>query len=132
MQVCISFRPEITEEVEQYIKATLPEIINNVLLEDTTQLNRMITECVKGYIKGTITELMQGKDFRNFLRDKIMEQVGMKDEISRCDVLQKIEKLCCGNLPKDELLASDDLQLTDEGILSKRIMEAIERGNNGN
>lgn len=28
MQVSISFKPEITQEVEQYIKDVLPEVIN--------------------------------------------------------------------------------------------------------
>ena len=79
MQVSISFKPEITQEVEQYIKDVLPEVINKTLLEDPTQLNGIIRECVSGYIKGTITNLIQGKDYRSFLRDRIMEQIGMKD-----------------------------------------------------
>lgn len=48
------------------------------------------------------------------------------------EIIRKIKELCCGSLSKDELLTSNDLYLTDEGILSKRIMETIERGNNGN
>lgn len=79
MQVSISFKPEITQEVEQYIKDVLPEVINKTLLEDPTQLNGIIRECVRGYIKGTITSLIQDKDYRSFLRDRIMEQIGVKD-----------------------------------------------------
>lgn len=79
MQISISIKPEITEEVEEYIKDILPEVINKTWLDDPTQLNGIIRECVRGYIKGTITDLIQGKDYRSFLRDKIMEQIGMKD-----------------------------------------------------
>ncbi len=83
MYLTIDFKPEKTEELEKYIKAVLPEAINEAIFKDINRLNAIITECVRGYIKGTITELMQGKDFRNFLRDRIMEQIGMKDETLR-------------------------------------------------
>lgn len=53
--------------------------------------------------------------------------MGIKNEYN---ILNKIEELCCGSLSKDELLGSDDLHLTEEGILSKKIVEIIERGKN--
>lgn len=78
MYLSVNIEPEKTKELEWYIKAVLPEIINEKLFEDKNKLNAMIRECVKGQIKATINDLMQGKDFRDFLRDKVMEQIGMK------------------------------------------------------
>lgn len=78
MYLTVGFNPEKTKEIEDYIKALLPEIINENIFADKNKLKTMINECVKGQIKATINDLMQGKDFRDFLRDKIMEEIGMK------------------------------------------------------
>ena len=79
MYISLNIEPEKTKELEWYIKSVLPEIINEKLFEDKNKLNAMIRECVKGQIKATINDLMQGKDFRDYLRDQIMEQIGMKE-----------------------------------------------------
>lgn len=79
MYLSVNIEPEKTKELEWYIKAVLPEIINEKLFEDKNKLNAMIRECVKGQIMATINNLMQEKEFRIFLRDKIMEQIGMKE-----------------------------------------------------
>lgn len=128
MYLTIGLESEKTKELEQYIKIILPEIINENIFADKKELNSLIWECVKGHLKATINELMHGKDFRDYLRDKILKQIKMDN---KQDVLTEIEQLCCGNLPKDELLASDELHLTEEGVLSKKIPEIIERGKNG-
>ena len=80
MYISLSLEPEKTKELEQYIKAILPEIINEHLFEDTNSLRKMINECVKGQIKAHINDILQGKDFRNFLRDKIMQEIGTNDK----------------------------------------------------
>lgn len=76
----IEVEPKITYELEQYVKSELPHIINENLFEDRKELNRLIQECVKGQIKANINDLMQGKDFREFLRDRIAENIGMKEK----------------------------------------------------
>ena len=82
MYLTISLDVEKTKELEQYIKAILPEIINENIFKDQNKLKSMINECVKGQIKATINDLMQGKDFRDYLRDKIMQEIGMnKSEV---------------------------------------------------
>lgn len=77
MYVTVSLEAEKTKELEQYIKAILPEIINENIFKDQNRLKSMINECVKGQIKATINDLMQAKYFRDFLRDKIMQEIGM-------------------------------------------------------
>lgn len=78
MYITVSLEPEKTKELEAYIKAVLPEIINENIFADTNKLKQLINECVKGQIKATINDLMQGKEFRHYLRDEIMIQIGMK------------------------------------------------------
>lgn len=80
MYLSINLSPEKTKELELYIKAILPEVINENIFADTNKLKSLINECVKGQIKATINDLMQGQDFRNFLRNKILEQIGMKEK----------------------------------------------------
>ena len=82
MYLSVNIEPEKTKELEWYIKSVLPEIINEKLFEDKNKLNAMIRECVKGQLMATINNLMQEKEFRNFLRDKVMEQIGMKENKS--------------------------------------------------
>ena len=78
MYITINLSVEQTKEIEKYIKAILPEIINENLFQDQNKLKSMINECVRGQIKATINDLMQGRDFRDYLRDKIMQEIGMK------------------------------------------------------
>lgn len=77
MYLTVSLDPQKTKELEQYIQDVLPEIINENLFKDQNKLKSMVNECVKGQIKATINDLMQGKDFRDYLRNKIMEEIGM-------------------------------------------------------
>lgn len=78
MYITVGLNPEKTKEIEDYIKAVLPEIINENIFADTNKLKTMINDCVKGQIKATINDIMQGKDFRDYLRNQVMEQIGMK------------------------------------------------------
>lgn len=77
MYLTVGLEPQKTKELEQYIQDVLPEIINENLFKDQNKLKSMVNECVKGQIKATINDLMQGKDFRDYLRNKIMEEIGM-------------------------------------------------------
>lgn len=76
----IDLEPYSTTELEKYIKAKLPEQLNEALFQDKTYLDKVIKDCVKGQIKSCITELLQGKDFRNFLRDKIAREIGLEQQ----------------------------------------------------
>lgn len=77
MYLTIGLNPEKTKELEGYIKSILPEIINENIFADQNKLKQMINECVKGQIKATINDLMQGKDFRDYLRNQVMQHIGI-------------------------------------------------------
>ena len=75
MYLNFSFTPELTEEIEEYIKQQLPSIINEEVFQDENRLRSMIRDSVRGQLKSLISELLQGRDFREYLRDKIWEQI---------------------------------------------------------
>lgn len=77
MYLTISLEPEKTKELEQYIKIMLPEIINENIFKDENKLKSLINDCVRSQIKAVINDLMNEKDFRNYLRDKVKKQIGM-------------------------------------------------------
>ena len=82
MYITVGLNAEKTKELDDYIKQILPEIINENIFADTNKLKQLINECVRGQIKATINDLMQGKEFRDYLRDEIMVQIGMKQRRS--------------------------------------------------
>lgn len=68
---------KLSENLQEQIRQ---ETINNateILLKDQTELNKIIRECVKGALRANITEILQCKDYRNFLRDKIAKEIGL-------------------------------------------------------
>ena len=69
-----------TEELEKFVKAKLPEELNEALFRDKNFLSKTIQAAVRGQIRSNITEILQGKDYRNFLRDKISKEIGMGSE----------------------------------------------------
>lgn len=69
-----------TEELEKFVKAKLPEELNEALFQDKNFLSKTIQAAVRGQIRSTITEILQGKDYRNFLRDKISKEIGIGSE----------------------------------------------------
>lgn len=75
MYLNFNFTPELTEEIKEYVKQQMPSIINEEIFQDENKLRSMIRDAVKGQIKSLICELLQGRDFRDYLRDKIWEQI---------------------------------------------------------
>ena len=69
-----------TEELTNYVKIMLPDALNEALFQDKNYLNKVIKDAVKGQIRSTITEILQGKSYRDFLRDKIAKEIGMIDD----------------------------------------------------
>lgn len=79
MFISTSFRLEHEEEIEKYIKEKLPELIKDEIFKDENKLNELIRQCVRGQLKSMITEILQGKDYKDFIRDKVMTEMGMKE-----------------------------------------------------
>ena len=75
MLLNFSFTPELTEEIKEYVQQQLPSIINEEIFQDENKLRSMIRDAVRGQIKSLISELLQGRDFREYLGDKIWEQI---------------------------------------------------------
>lgn len=78
MYISTSFQLENEEEIEKHIREKLPELIKDEIFRDENKLNELIRQCVRGQIKSTITEILQGKDYKDFIRDKVMTEMGMK------------------------------------------------------
>ena len=75
MYLNFRFTPELTEEIKDYVKKQMPSIINEEIFQDENKLRSMIRDSVRGQLKSLISELLQGRDFREYLRDKIWEQI---------------------------------------------------------
>lgn len=78
MYINTSFQLENEEEIEKHIREKLPELIKDEIFRDENKLNELIKQCIRGQIKSTITEILQGKDYKDFIRDKVMTEMGMK------------------------------------------------------
>ena len=78
MYISTSFQLEHEEEIEKYVKEKLPELIKDEIFKDANKLNELIRQCVRGQLKSMITEILQGKDYKDFIRDKVMTEMGMK------------------------------------------------------
>ena len=75
LRVNLDFESIQTEELTNYVKTMLPDALNEALFQDKNYLNRVIKEAVKGQLRSCITEILQEKDYRDFLRDKIAKEI---------------------------------------------------------
>lgn len=73
----------ISEQAKIKLKSLIEEtVLNNVelILKDEELINKLISESLKGSIKSIITEILQSKDYRNILRDRILKQLNLESE----------------------------------------------------
>lgn len=73
---------EMSKEGEQKLTKLIEEtVLNNVeiILKDNDFLNKLINESLKGTIKAQICEILQTKNYRNLLRDRLMKQLGIEE-----------------------------------------------------
>lgn len=75
MYINLKLDEHITQEIENYIKEQLPILINEYFFSNPIELNKIIRECLKGQLKATACEIFQGKEIRNILAERIMEQL---------------------------------------------------------
>lgn len=75
MYISVNYSTEELKILDDIVKSRLPQILGEEILKDENKLRALIRESVRGQLRSTITEILQGKDYRNFLRDKIMEQL---------------------------------------------------------
>nr|DAZ25015.1 MAG TPA: hypothetical protein [Caudoviricetes sp.] len=79
MHISTTLQLENQAEIAEHIKKKLPELIKEELFSDESRLRYLIKQCVQGQIKSTITEILQGKGYKDFIRDKVMTEMGMKN-----------------------------------------------------
>ncbi len=58
------------------------EVLNNIeiILKDKNYIDKLVAESLKGSIKSIICEILQSKNYRNILRDRIMQQLKLEQE----------------------------------------------------
>lgn len=68
---------KLPEHIQEQIKEeTIKTAVEQ--LQNSQEFSNVIRSCVKGIIKANINEVLQGKDFREFLSEKIAKEIGMK------------------------------------------------------
>jgi len=73
----------LSEETEEKInKLVEKQVLKNIgiITKDKEYINKLVTESMKGAIKSIISELLQSKNYRNILRNRIMEQLNLQNE----------------------------------------------------
>lgn len=76
MRINIDLELSKTKELEDYIKDQLPDLLNEYFFKNPTELNKIIRECLKGQLKSCTCEILQGKEIRTILTERIMKEIG--------------------------------------------------------
>ena len=79
MYITVNLDEEFSKQMGEYIKDKLPEMIKQELFENEYRLRELINQCVKGHIKVMINDITKENEFRTFLRDRIMQYMGMNE-----------------------------------------------------
>lgn len=77
MYININF--DLPENIQEQIKQETIATAIEMFLKDKTEMRKSIQECVKGALKANINEILQTKDFKNFLKHKIAEEIGLNN-----------------------------------------------------
>lgn len=77
MYISVNLDLDNQKQISNYVKEHLTEAIANEIFKDENKLKSIIKQCVQSQIKGAITEILQGKDYKEFLREKIMIEMGI-------------------------------------------------------
>ena len=70
ISVKVSSEEFITKELQWYIKAKLPEIVNEYFFKNPEELNKVIFEVTKGYLRDVCYQLLRNKDIRVMIMEK--------------------------------------------------------------
>lgn len=73
---------DISDEAKTKLRQLIDEtVLNNVelILQDKNLIDKLVQESLKGSIKAIITEILQTKDYRNTLRDRIMKKLNLSE-----------------------------------------------------
>lgn len=76
LKLNIDLEPELSGKIENLISENLEDALVEALIRDKNYLNKVIRDCVKSQIRSHITEILQDKNYKDFLRDKIADELG--------------------------------------------------------
>lgn len=110
MYINTSIQLERQEEIIEHLKKTLPELIKEELFSDEDKIRNILRQCIQGQIKAMITELLQSKEYKEHIRDKVMIEMGMKGNPLDDDYFHGL------NYSQIAELAKKSIRLTDEHI----------------
>ena len=79
MYISVNLDLDNQKQISNYVKEHLPEAIANEVFKDENKLKSIIKQCVQSQIKGAITEILQGKDYKEFSRDSYFEGLTRED-----------------------------------------------------
>ena len=73
----INVELKLGKESEEQIKEVVIAEANRLLIQDKSELQKLVKECVKKIISNEIANILQTKDYRTFLRNKIAKEIGI-------------------------------------------------------
>lgn len=124
MYISVNLNLDNQEQITNYVKEHLPEAIKNEIFKDENKLKSIIKQCVQSQIKGAITEILQGKDYKEFLREKIMIEMGIKNDPLNDSYFE--------GLTREDIahLAKKSIRLTTENSELRHKLEEISQNEN--
>ena len=99
MYLSIDFK--LPDNIQEQIKEETAKCVTEYLIKNPKELKDMVKDCVKGYLKSEINNILQSPDVRGFLREKIMEEIGMEQKAYDKNVQLKAENELLKQLIED-------------------------------
>lgn len=66
---------KLTEEQEQMVQEHVKNALSEVFFHKDNEVGALIRQCVKGFVKSEINMILQSKDFREFLTQRITDEI---------------------------------------------------------
>lgn len=66
---------KLTEEQEKLVQEQVKNALSEVFFHKDNEVGALIRQCVKGFIKSEINIILQTKDYRELLTEKIKNEI---------------------------------------------------------
>ncbi len=73
LHLTITLDKTISEEILTHLQQEVPRLIKESIYENPTILNNLIKTCVTGQIRQICNEVLQGKEIKQTLTEKVLE-----------------------------------------------------------
>ena len=74
-EIKVSLDIPITQEIEWYIKAKLPDLLNEAIFENKELLDNIIKDVIKSQTRSVVVELLQSQEYITHIQNKVFEQL---------------------------------------------------------